>query len=282
MEELTERLKSSGFFFKKKLGQNFLTDPNLLDAIARDAGVTKQTAVLEIGAGAGALTRALSKAAGKVLSYEIDRTLQPVLSETLSGCENVEIVFRDFMKEDLSAVEKELGCYVVVANLPYYVTTPVLLRFVEKAKCCTGFSVMVQAEVADRMCAEAGGKDYGALTCAIARRGRCRIVRDVPRTLFTPRPNVDSAVVRCDFGEGGFEVKDERMYRAVVRCAFLSRRKTLENNLMGAFRLERPRAREILSACGIGEGVRGETLPPARLAALADYLADCGFCPASF
>lgn len=271
MEELATTLQRHGFAFKKQFGQNFLTDPNLLGAIVKDAGIDKDTTVLEIGAGAGALTRALSAAAGRVLSYEIDRTLQPVLAETLAGCENVEVVFRDFMKERMDAVEKELGDYVVCANLPYYVTTPAVMRFVEEAKRCRGITVMVQEEVAARFSARENTPDYGAVTAAIARRGVCRIVRSVPRTLFTPRPNVDSAVVRIDF-TGGFEVLSDQAYRETVKLAFLSRRKTLENNLMNALKLPRGRAKELLTLAGVKEGVRGETLSPRELGHLSDIL----------
>ncbi len=261
----------NGFHFKKRYGQNFLTDKNLLDAIVRDAGVTKEDAVLEIGAGAGALTRALSAAAGRVVSYEIDKDLRPVLAEALSGCENIEIVFRDFLREDLPSLEEELGEYTVVANLPYYVTTPVLLRFLEEAKRCRGLTVMVQEEVARRFCARAGTADYGAITAAIALKGEARITRKVPREMFTPRPNVDSAVVHIEFS-GGVPVKSETAYRAAVRAAFAGRRKTLENNLMNAFHIPRSDAEEILHAVGLPPSVRGETLPPVTFARLSDEL----------
>lgn len=262
-----------GFTFKKRYGQNFLTDPNLLGAIVADAGVDERATVLEIGAGAGALTRALSARAKRVVSYEIDRTLRPVLAETLSGCENVEVVFRDFSRETLSAVERELGEeYLVVANLPYYVTTPVVMKFVEEGKRCSSLTVMVQEEVARRFCAGAGTPDYGAVTAAIARRGTSEILRSVSRNLFTPRPNVDSAVVKLDFTSGGFAVRDEKLYRDMVRCAFQSRRKTLENNLMNSFGLSREEARALLSAAGVKEGARGETLPPQTLGQLSDLL----------
>ncbi len=272
MEELSEILKKNGFAFKKKFGQNFITDKNLLAAIVRDAGADRDATVLEIGAGAGALTRALSEAAGRVLSYEIDRTLAPVLAETLAGCENAEVVFRDFMKEDMATLEKELGPYVVCANLPYYVTTPAILRFLEEAKLCRSVTVMVQEEVAARFSAKENTPEYGAVTAAIAHRGTCRITRKVPRTMFYPRPNVDSAVVRIDF-TGGFEVVSERAFRETVRIAFLSRRKTLENNLMAALHLTRERAKAVLAAAGVREGVRGETLSPPELARLSDLLA---------
>ncbi len=274
MEDLREILRQSGFSFKKQWGQNFLTDTNLLRAIVSDAGVDGESTVLEIGPGAGALTRALSERAKKVLAYEIDKSLEPVLSRTLAGIENAEIVFCDFAKADMVALEKELGEYVVVANLPYYVTTPVVMRFVEEAERCRGITVMVQEEVAERFCAKEGTAEYGAVTAAIARKGSCKITRRVPREMFTPRPNVDSAVVKIDFTSGGFAVKSERAYREVVRCAFLNRRKTLENNLMSVFRLPRERAKELLAAAEIGEGVRGETLSPQTFARLSDLLVE--------
>lgn len=272
MEELRKVLSGCNFSFKKRWGQNFLTDTNLLRAIVADAGIDETTTALEIGAGAGALTRALSERAKKVLAFEIDKTLEPVLARTLAGCENTEVVFRDFAKADLTALEAELGDYVVAANLPYYVTTPVVMRFVEEAERCKGLTVMVQEEVAERFCAKEGTGGYGAVTAAITRRGNCKITRRVPREMFTPRPNVDSAVVRIDFTSGGFRVKSPQAYRETVRCAFLSRRKTLENNLMSVFRLSREEAKDILRAAGIQDGVRGETLSPQTLGALSDML----------
>ena len=270
--EISEILKKNGFAFKKQFGQNFISDPNLLDAIVHDAGVDGETTVLEIGAGAGALTRALSKAAKRVVSYEIDKTLAPVLSETLSGCENAEIVFRDFLREDMVALERDLGeGYAVCANLPYYVTTPVVLRFLEEAERCKSVTVMVQEEVAARFSAKENTPEYGAITAAIAHRGTCKTVRKVPRTMFYPRPNVDSAVVRIDFG-GGFEVVSEKAFRETVRIAFLSRRKTLENNLIHALHISRERAKELLALADVADGVRGETLSPARLGKLSDIL----------
>ena len=258
--------------FKKKWGQNFLSDPNLLAAIVSDAGVDADTCVLEIGAGAGALTKALAKRAKRVVAYEIDKSLQPILGEALLSYPNAEVVFGDFQKANFSALEEKLGAYAVVANLPYYITSPVVLKFVEEAKNCTSVTVMVQREVATRLCARAGTPDYGAITAAIARRGEATLTRHVPRTLFYPRPNVASAVVRIDFSQGGFSVLSPKAYRETVRCAFLNRRKTLENNLMNTFRLERQTARELLRAAQIQEGVRGEVLSPQQLGLLSDTL----------
>lgn len=276
MDRLREILLQNKFYFKKQYGQNFLTDINLLRAIAADAGIDEHSTVLEIGAGAGALTRALSERAKRVVSYEIDKTLQPVLAETLAGCGNTEIIFQDFSKADLAQVERDLGEYSVVANLPYYITTPVVMRFVEESVSCRGLTVMVQEEVARRFCAKEGTAEYGAVTAAIARRGTCSILRSVSRNLFTPRPNVDSAIVKIDFTEGGFSVESAKAFRETVRCAFLNRRKTLENNLMNTFRLSRERAKEILARAEIADGVRGETLSPEKLGALSDLLAKEG------
>ena len=273
MEDLKNILAAAGFRFKKQYGQNFLTDENLLSAIARDGGAEGET-VLEIGAGAGALTRALSAVARRVLALEIDRSLQPVLSKTLAGCENAEVLFCDFLRADLPSLERELGDYRAVANLPYYVTTPVLMRFLEEAERCKGVTFMVQEEVAERFCAAAGTPEYGAVTAAIALKGQARVVRKVPRNMFFPRPEVDSAVVRIDFEEGRLPVRSKEAYRAVVRCAFASRRKTLENNLMNAFRLPRARAKALLEQAGVAPLARGETLPPPALARLADVLTE--------
>lgn len=270
MEDL-EVLKNQGFTFKKHYGQNFLTDKNLLDAIARDAAADGET-VLEIGAGAGALTRALASRAKRVVAYEIDKNLKGVLSVTLSDFKNVEVLFRDFTKENMQTLEKQLGKYIVCANLPYYVTTPVVMKFVEESKSCRKLTLMVQEEVARRFCAKENTPEYGAVTAAIARRGEAQFLRKVPRELFVPHPNVDSAVIKIDFERGGFSVENEEFYRRTVRCAFLSRRKTLENNLMNVFRVDRTTARELLREAQIEENLRGEALSPRRLGRLSDMI----------
>lgn len=274
MEKIRDVLKKHGFTFKKSLGQNFLTDENLLDSIAEAAGVGKSDTVVEIGCGAGTLTRALSKLAGRVYAYEIDRDLRPVLSETLAGCENTEVIFRDFSKENLGELYREIGEYTVVANLPYYVTTPIVTRLLEEGAGVRGVCVMVQQEVAERFAAKEDTPEYGAITAAIALRGTAKIVKKVGRNMFYPAPNVDSAVVKIDFTENALPVKDKDMYRKTVRCAFLNRRKTLENNLMKSFSLSRETAAEILNRAGVEEKARGETLSPKRLAALSDILCE--------
>jgi len=274
MEKIRDVLKKHGFTFKKSLGQNFLTDENLLDSIAEAAGIGKSDTVVEIGCGAGTLTRALSKLAGRVYAYEIDRDLLPVLAETLAGCENTEVIFRDFSKENLGELYREIGEYTVVANLPYYVTTPIVTRLLEEGAGVRGVCVMVQQEVAERFAAKEDTPEYGAITAAIALRGTAKIVKKVGRNMFYPAPNVDSAVVKIDFTENALPVKDKDMYRKTVRCAFLNRRKTLENNLMKSFSLSRETAAEILNRAGVEEKARGETLSPKRLAALSDILCE--------
>lgn len=274
MEKIRDVLKKHGFTFKKSLGQNFLTDENLLDSIAEAAGIGKSDTVVEIGCGAGTLTRALSKRAGRVYAYEIDRDLRPVLAETLAGCENTEVIFRDFSKENLGELYREIGEYTVVANLPYYVTTPIVTRLLEEGAGVRGVCVMVQQEVAERFAAKEDTPEYGAITAAIALRGTAKIVKKVERNMFYPAPNVDSAVVKIDFTENALPVKDKDMYRKTVRCAFLNRRKTLENNLMKSFSLSRETAAEILNRAGVEEKARGETLSPKRLAALSDILCE--------
>ena len=274
MEKIRDVLKKYGFTFKKSLGQNFLTDENLLDSIAEAAGIGKSDTVVDIGCGAGTLTRALSKLAGRVYAYEIDRDLRPVLAETLAGCENTEVIFRDFSKENLGELYREIGEYTVVANLPYYVTTPIVTRLLEEGAGVRGVCVMVQQEVAERFAAKEDTPEYGAITAAIALRGTAKIVKKVGRNMFYPAPNVDSAVVKIDFTENALPVKDKDMYRKTVRCAFLNRRKTLENNLMKSFSLSRETAAEILNRAGVEEKARGETLSPKRLAALSDILCE--------
>ena len=276
MQELRAVLEKHGFHFKKQFGQNFISDGNLLRSIVEASGITKDTTVVEIGCGAGTLTRALAEVAKQVYAFDIDRDLQPVLAETLAGLENVEVIFRDFNKLDLKEFEKEIEEYVVVANLPYYITTPLVTKLLEESDKVQGLSIMVQEEVADRFCAKEGTAEYGSITAAIALKGNAKVVKRVSRNLFYPRPNVDSAVVNIEFERGRVAVKDEKAYRQTVKCAFLNRRKTLENNLVNFFKLTREQAKEILAEAGVEEKARGETLSPQRLANLSDILLEHG------
>ena len=269
---LKSTLAGSGFLFKKKFGQNFISDTALLERIVRGAGVDSDTTVIEIGCGAGTLTRALANASKKVYGYEIDNTLRPVLSRTLAGLDNVEIIFKDFMRVRIDELEKTLPPYKVVANLPYYITTPLIMALVENSKKCVSLTVMVQEEVAMRLCAQPDTPDYGAITANVALRGTCSVLEKVDRERFTPSPNVDSAVVRIDLCERRLDVEDTDLYKKTVRAAFSARRKTLENNLVNAFSLTREQAKSVIAACNLAEGIRGEALSPEQFAALSKQL----------
>jgi 16S rRNA (adenine1518-N6/adenine1519-N6)-dimethyltransferase len=265
-------LHENSFSFKKQFGQNFITDKQLLSEIVERSGVDSDTTVIEIGCGAGTLTRAIAEKAKFVYGYEIDTKLQPVLAQTLAGLENVEIIFKDFLKIRLDELEKTMPEYRVVANLPYYITTPLIMQFIEHSTKCKSLTIMVQEEVADRLCAENNTADYGAITANIALRGECKKIMRVDRTKFYPSPNVDSAVVKIDIIDGRLKVSDAQLYKKVVQAAFSSRRKTLENNLVNVFGLTRQTAQQVITECGIDIKARGETLSPAQFVTLTDVL----------
>lgn len=267
---LAQILSECGFSFEKRFGQNFLTDVNLLDAIAADANADGMT-VLEIGTGAGTLTAALAKRAKRVVSYEIDKNLMPVLARTLAGLdEKVEVIFRDVMKESDEELDKILGGdYVFAANLPYYITTPVIMRFIERARKPKSITVMVQKEVGERLIAAPGTPEYGAVTAAVALEGSAKITRIVPRTMFMPRPNVDSCVVRIDL-DGRFADADKAAAKKFIRAAFAMRRKTLVNNICAQFGQKRERAEKLLTRCGFDVRVRGEKLGVEDFIALSE------------
>ena len=270
---LKEILVNNGFRFNKKYGQNFISDGNLLASIVSLSSVTGNDVVVEIGAGAGTLTREIAAKAKRVVSYEIDGSLRPVLAETLKGADNVEVVFRDFLKEKTPDFE-EFICedYIVIANLPYYITTPVIMKFVEEAKRCKRLVIMVQEEVALRLAAKENTPDYGGITASIAVTGNAKIVKKVPRNMFYPVPNVDSAVVRIDLCPPKYGVTDLAFYRKTVKAAFANRRKTLANNLMLSFALTREQAEKVLSLSEIDLLARGETLSPEKFAVLSENL----------
>ena len=271
---LKEILSRHGFRFNKRFGQNFISDGNLLSSIVELAGVGSGDTVVEIGVGAGTLTREIAARCEKVIGYEIDGNLKPVLEETLAGVENAEVIFRDFLKCDTAELEREIGGeYTVIANLPYYITTPVIMKLVEEAGKCKRIVVMVQEEVAARLSAREDTPEYGAITASLGVVGDARIVKRVPRNMFYPVPNVDSAVVRIDMVPPKYGVKDLALYRKVVRAAFANRRKTLVNNLMLSFGLQRSAAEEILLGADISPMARGETLSVEKFAVLTDEVA---------
>lgn len=272
-KSLKSILIKHGFSFKKAYGQNFLTDTNLLDEIVEKAGVTENDTVLEIGCGAGALTYALSKKAKRVVGYEIDQKLKPVLQETVGDCKNVEIVFGDIMKQKLTDVENKLGGeYIMVANLPYYITTPIIMQFLENAKKIKAMVIMVQEEVAHRLAAKAGSSDYGAITVGINLRGNAQVVLRVPREKFTPSPNVDSAVTKIVIESGKFNGVDLTKVRDAVRCGFSSRRKMFVNNIMNTYKIPRSEAEKCLISAGLETTVRGESLSAQDYVNLSKFL----------
>lgn len=272
--EIYALLKVHGFNFKKKLGQNFITDRGLLDSIVSLAGVTEEDTVLEIGCGAATLTRALCAKAKKVITYEIDKSLAPVIRTMLAMCNNVEVVYADFLKADLKTLEKKMGRYKVVANLPYYLTTPLICKVVEESTICDSITVMVQNEMAERLCADADTAQYGAITANIALRASVEKMKFVPRTVFYPVPDVDSAIVKITMEDGRIPVRDPDMYKKVVRAAFLSRRKTYANNLISVFSFPRDTAEDLVQkVCG-NVKARGETFTPQMFAQLADLITD--------
>ena len=258
--DIKQILREMGFRFNKQFGQNFLTDENLLNNICSDAEVSGGT-VLEIGAGAGTLTRVLSRNADKVVAFEIDRNLERVLAVTLADCNNVQLVMGDVMKYKMTEIEALAGgSYRVVANIPYYLTSPLIMRFVEEAKNVTSLTLTVQKEVAERLAASPSSKDYGAITVGVQAVADVEIKRILPRELFYPQPNVDSAVVHIAFNRNKFDIANAALFRKTVRVSFAMRRKTLVNNLAVGFNVSKQQAEEILALCDLPATCRGEEL----------------------
>lgn len=269
--DIKSELNKNNFRFQKRYGQNFITDTNFLKSIVDKSGVEKDDTVVEIGAGAGTLTAAIAARAKRVIAFEIDTSLEPVLKNTLAEFGNVELVFGDFMKfGDVSRLAGE--DYKVIANLPYYITTPVLFKLIEDVEFLPkSIAVMVQKEVADRLCAKPSTKDYGALTVAIDARFSARKLVNVPRDMFYPVPNVDSAVVLMTAKSSALGV-DAKKFSALARAAFAMRRKTLVNNLTAAFSLSREACEAALKKCGLPLAVRGEALCTEQFAELTRTL----------
>lgn len=266
--DVKQILSQSGFRFNKQFGQNFLTDKNLLEQIVADAGVSGGT-VLEIGAGAGTLTRELSKRADKVIAYEIDRNLEKVLAITLEDCSNVQVIIGDVMKCKIADIDRACGAdYRVVANIPYYLTSPLIMSFVENSVSVTSLTLTVQKEVADRLNAIPSTKDYGALTVGVQAVADVTVTRTLSRKLFYPEPNVDSAVVRIDMNRNKFDITNRKLFRNTVRSAFAMRRKTLVNNLITGFGINRESAEDTVKQCGLSVGCRGEELSVEQFVAL--------------
>ena len=264
LPQIKALLQRHGFHFSKGLGQNFLCDPTVPEEIAAHAGLTPETCVLEVGPGIGALSCQLCRLAKQVTAVELDRRLPAVLEETMEEFSNFYLVEGDILKVDLPALCREQfgdAPAVACANLPYYITTPAITALLESG-CFSSVTVMVQKEVARRICAKPGTSDYGAFTVYIQYHTSPSIVLDVPRTCFVPAPNVDSAVVRLDVRRTPPVEEAEKPLFQVVRAAFAQRRKTLVNGLFAAFgdRWSKPELAELLKSLGFSENVRGETL----------------------
>ena len=272
-----EVIKKYEFCFQKKFGQNFLIDGHVLDKIIAGAGVTKDDMVLEIGPGIGTMTQYLAEAAGKVVAVEIDRNLLPILQETLADYDNVKVIHADVLSLDLEKlVQEENGGrpIKVVANLPYYITTPIIMALFEQVP-LANVTVMVQKEVAARMKSGPGSKDYGALSLAVQYYAEPYIVANVPCNCFMPRPNVDSAVIRLTrYEEPPVQVKDEKMLFKIIRASFNQRRKTLQNGLNNSSELNftKDQIAAAIAEAGFSPSVRGEALTLEQFAKLTDIL----------
>lgn len=276
-----EILKKYDFIFQKKFGQNFLIDTHVLDKITKAADITKDDFILEIGPGIGTLTQYLCENAREVVAVEIDRMLLPILEDTLSQYDNVSVLNADILKVDILQLVKERNGgrpIKVVANLPYYITTPIIMDLFEKHIPITNITVMVQKEVADRMQASPGSKDYGALSLAVQYYAQPYIAANVPPNCFMPRPNVGSAVIRLTLHkEKPVHVKDDELLFKIIRASFNQRRKTLVNGINNSPELSfsKEDVVEALAALNLPENIRGEALSLDQFATLANYLKGC-------
>lgn len=274
-------LNRYGFSFQKKFGQNFLIDENVVEKIVRDAGVTKDDFVLEIGPGIGTMTQILCENAREVVAVEIDDKLIPILTEdTLSWYDNVTVIHEDILKLDIVklANERNGGKPIkVVANLPYYITTPIIMGLFESHVPLDSITIMVQKEVADRMQVGPGTKDYGALSLAVQYYAKPQILLNVPASCFMPRPNVDSAVIQLTrYEKPPVEVADEHLMFRLIRASFNQRRKTMTNSVGNSPELSvsKEQMAAVLEKCGLSATVRGEALTLAQFAELANVLSE--------
>lgn len=269
-------VKKHGFKFTKSLGQNFLIDDNIVDKIVAGAGIGPGDKIIEVGPGIGTLTREMASRAQNLMAVEIDKNLIPILEDTLGDYDNVKVVNEDIIKADIRGlIDENLGGGPVklVANLPYYITTPIIMRFLEENINVTDIVVMVQKEVAERMNAQPGGKDFGALSVAVQYYCDTEIVAKVPRHLFVPQPNVDSIVIALRVRpERKYKVDDEDLYFKVVKAAFGQRRKTLLNSISSMGNLAKDQVKEALEEAGIDPKRRGETLSLDEFAILSNVI----------
>lgn len=272
-----EVLNKFGISAQKRYGQNFLIDSNILEKIVKSAGITKDDTVLEIGPGIGTLTQHIANAAGKVICVEIDTKMIPVLEYTLSEFDNVTVINQDILKADIKGILAEHGAKSakVVANLPYYITTPIIMELLEKDLPIESITVMIQKEVAERMQVGPGSKDYGALSLAVAFYSNAEVKMTVSPNCFIPRPNVDSAVIRLDkLKEPRVSVKNKSEMFRIIKGAFEQRRKTLTNALShsSAYKTDKKKIEDALIQMGKNVNIRGEELTLEEFAVLSDIL----------
>lgn len=260
-----------GFKFSKSLGQNFLTDKNIIDEIIEGSQIGPEDTVIEIGPGIGVITYELCKLAKKVIAIELDTNLIPILQETLSEFDNIEVLNQDVLKTDLIGLCD--GPTKIIGNLPYYITTPIIMKILEDGVPCDSITVMMQKEVADRVKASPGGKDYGALTVAVQYYSTVETLADVPKEVFVPRPSVDSTVLKLNIrDEKAVEVTDRDLFFKTVKAGFGQRRKTLNNSLMGVSGITKEIVKDSLAACGIDPVRRAETLSIEEFGSLANEI----------
>lgn len=276
---IKELFAKHGFSFTKSLGQNFLINPSVCPKIAEMGGCKRGAAAIEIGTGVGVLTKELALRCDKVIAVEIDEGLKPILNETLADFDNVEIVFADVMKTDLHAlIGDKLQGYdeiFVCANLPYYITSPVIMRLLEEKLPISAVTVMVQKEAADRLCAKVGARDCGAITVAVNYYSTPKMLFRVNRGSFMPAPNVDSAVIRLDISRTPkYTPKDEKLFFEIIHAAFAQRRKQLINPVAAALKIEKSTLAEILTECKIKTTARPEELKMEDFVALSDRLSE--------
>lgn len=278
-QKTIETIQKYQFAFQKRFGQNFLIDSHVLDKIVNAAGITQDDCVLEIGPGIGTMTQYLAESAGQVIAVEIDTNLLPILTDTLKDYSNVKVINQDILKVDINELVKEYNNgrpIKVVANLPYYITTPIIMGLFESNVPIDNITVMVQKEVADRMQVGPGSKDYGALSLAVQYYASPYIVANVPPNCFIPRPNVGSAVIRLTrYQEPPVQVKDPKLMFKLIRASFNQRRKTLQNGLNNSpeISFSKEEITKAIESLGVSPSVRGEALSLEQFAQLANYFA---------
>lgn len=273
MNKTFDTLRQNNFAFKKHFGQNFITDTNLLEAICQDASLNQFDQVLEIGTGAGTLTKVMASHTQKVITIEIDNELRSILHQSFDGIENIELYFADFMKISASEVNKHFdGQFKVVANLPYYITTPIIFRLISQQFNVSSITIMVQKEVAERLCANCGTKDYGSISAQVQSIADVSLKRIVNKKMFTPIPKVDSAIVNIQLNYNKFKIDNLDFHQKVIESAFSMRRKTLANCLKSKLNLSQDQILQIFDEMGLNANCRGEQLSVEQFVSLSNKI----------